>query len=205
MIADSCSSYSLVSHLFSLWKWHYIDNKYAIFILVTYTISTYAELRNLQPPATKLMPGGGTHGLWVWLWAPVRCVQYICNVHTWRIRRAKLPCSACSIWVFSTLMTQQLLKLYHTHIITYWVLWKCVHGSMGQCGSWWEVSMIKGAHGLWVGLQASVNCVWYIFVTHVHRGFSSGAITWFGHLAMLWAVGWTTSISELYVMSWKCT
>ena len=25
-----------------------------------------------------------------------------------------------------------------------------------------------GAHGLWVGLQASVNYVWYIFVTHVH-------------------------------------
>jgi len=37
-------------------------------------------------------------------------------------------------------MTQWLFKSYHTHIITCWVLWKCIHGSMGQCGSLWEVA-----------------------------------------------------------------
>jgi len=68
-----------------------------------------------------------------------------------------------------------------------------------------RVSRIEGAYGPWVGLQASVNYVRYIFVTHVHGGFGSGDITWFCHLAMLWVMGWATSISELYVMSQKCT
>jgi len=67
------------------------------------------------------------------------------------------------------------------------------------------VATIDGARGLWVELQASVNCVRYIFVTHVHGGFGSGVVTWAGQAAMLWAMGWATSISESYTMSWECT
>ena len=38
------------------------------------------------------------------------------------------------------------------------------------------INKISGVCGLWVGLQASVSCVQYIFVIHVHGGFSSGVI-----------------------------
>jgi len=50
MIADLRSSYCSVSRLFSLWKQHYIDNKYTIFILVTSTISLYAEFKKTATP-----------------------------------------------------------------------------------------------------------------------------------------------------------
>ena len=68
----------------------------------------------------------------------------------------------------------------------------------GEADERWQglIKKIYGMHGLWVGLQAPVSCVQYVFVTHVHGGFGSGVITWFGHLAMLWAVGWVASISE---------
>jgi len=70
--------------------------------------------------------------------------------------------------------------------------------SSTEAGERWRglIDKISGARGLWVGLQASVSCVQYIFVIHIHGGFGSGVITWFGYPTMLWAMGWAMSISE---------
>jgi hypothetical protein len=50
MIADSHSPYCSISHSFLHQKQLLVDNEYTIFILVTFTMSSYAESKKIHDP-----------------------------------------------------------------------------------------------------------------------------------------------------------